>query len=144
MKQETEPTLMAYAAENRSDPFWEDVYQIIRGVVSRITCGMCRKPVYDDDGHRIMELTDDGNCDSCQSLIAARIAAKKIEDVIGSSDVIAPAIVVPETRAPYSKTKHRCVVCGGTFLSVRSDAKYCSGRCRVRSARRGGRAEARL
>lgn len=46
--------------------------------------------------------------------------------------------VAVEVRS-HLKLKRRkllCVLCGGRFLAARSDARYCSGRCRVAAHRR--------
>jgi hypothetical protein len=39
---------------------------------------------------------------------------------------------------PRASNERQCESCLATFTSVRSDAKFCSARCRVRSHRRGG------
>jgi hypothetical protein len=57
------------------------------------------------------------------------------ESVAVRVSAVTDKLVVPDNVPVTDKAK--CVVCGKGFRARRTDAKYCSGACRVRALRRG-------
>ena len=40
-----------------------------------------------------------------------------------------------ETKTLKRRTRRPCVRCGNSFLAKRTDARFCSGKCRIRASR---------